>query len=256
MDEDHARKELEMFKAQLPNYNPEACLDALRDLIGLTLEWRDKSAAQTTPPEIQSRAEDLNCDPDADSLCAITYRDAACAHSAIGALAPFYEGVFQHEFAALRVALEWRKRELPKTHHRWQLEPDDFWSLSVVSEKGTKGDNPDVARTAGQLFAALAIGDKFPPDFAKVVKALFAYRNRALHNGYEWPTAARDKFAELASKSGWSDWFAWSTIGGELWISSVADDFIAKCLDTGEKMVKGFHEVRASWAGYPADWLE
>lgn len=253
-DADEANDELATFRAQFPNYDADSCHQAVKELIELAMTWLNKSAAESTPPEIQSRAEEFGGDPEVDRLHALTYRDAACTHSAIGALAPFYEGAFQHEFAALRVIFENRKRKKPNTYHRWKLAPDDFWSIAIVSEEGQRREKPDVVRTVQQLIKALGIETHFPPEHYKVVRALFSYRNYALHNGYEWPSSARDEFNTLVLREGWDDWFTWSTWGEQLWLSSVSDEFISKCVDNSAKVVEAFRAIREEWLGYKLDF--
>jgi hypothetical protein len=255
MDGENAGEERARFHAQVPNYNPELCHQAVRELVAVVRKWRDDLAAATTPADVQDRAEEFGADPETDRLHALSYQDAAYTHAAIGAVAPFYEGAFRHEFASLRVIWNARGRTKPNDYHRWKLDPRNFWSVGDVSDDGNLRSAPDVARSIKQLFTALDLDSEFPANFHKVVTALFTYRNSALHNGYEWPTEARTKFAQVATANQWDDWFGWSKWGDDLWICEVKDPFIDLCVQHGAAMTKAFSKIRATWAGWPVDFM-
>jgi hypothetical protein len=81
------------------------------------------------------------------------------------------------------------------------------------------------------------------------VNALFAFRNRALHNGYEWPMDTRHKFRNQIASSKWEAWFPLSTWGDDPWLASVTDSFVQTCLDVAGETVKGFRAVKIEQTG-------
>ena len=67
----------------------------------------------------------------------------------------------------------------------------------------------------------------------ETLAALFAYRNKMFHNGFEWPMKERHKFSEEIQRRGWPpEWFKKSTSGDQPWIFYMSADFIQHCLDT------------------------
>lgn len=231
---------------QPPPYDAATSLQVLHEILERGFTWRNELAADIAEPDFGAIPAEYQSDMLVDSMYTHTYRDAACSHAAVGALAPFFEGVFHHEFAALRDVFGGRKAV--NKCHRWRLNPDDFWSPSAVSDDGTFRENPDIARGVRQLIKALDISNYFPDEVHETVNALFTFRNCALHNGYEWPVHVRSKFFKIVSEhKQWTDWFYWSTCGGELWIVTLTDPFVSDCLKIAGATIKGFKDLRGEW---------
>jgi hypothetical protein len=246
-----------------PNYEPEAELEAIREFLHVVFSWKNELAAETAEP-ITTDNVDRDVEDHVNRLHNLVYQDAACSHAAVGALAPFFEGMFIHEFSYLR---KLHNGEPLSEHHRWKLSANHFWNPHCVSDKGTIAKKHDIVRGAMQLVKALCIDGtfqerdltvwesarytgierQFPSEMDNTLRALFTYRNRALHNGYEWPRTAREEFFKLCEDKGWADWFAWSTSGGAPWIASMKDLFILQCLDVAATASKTFELIRFDW---------
>ena len=70
--------------------------------------------------------------------------------------------------------------------------------------------------------------------------ALFTYRNRMFHHGFEWPMNERKKFDEMIREEGWPpEWFRKSESGGEPWIFYMSDQFVQHCLTTIDQVLEG-----------------
>jgi hypothetical protein len=231
--------------ARFPPYDPEICLSVVRGLLDNIFTWRNEIAAEIAEPDFDKVPSEWHGDLEDDLRYIYTYRGAAAGHAAVGAIAPFLESVFHHEFASLQCAFGERSRI--KEHHRWQLSVDDFWDPSVVADSGQKRDRPDLARGVKQLFAALDIGGRFPKEIHTTVTALFSFRNYALHNGYEWPIEARDQFAKLITSNKCERWFVWSKWGGDLWILCARDLFFTESLEMTKQTIQAFQAVRNAW---------
>ena len=84
-----------------------------------------------------------------------------------------------------------------------------------------------------------------PSDFAPTIKALFLYRNRMFHLGFEWPPKARENFAKTVRESEWpTDWFGKATIDDQPWMFYMSKTFIAHCLTSIEQIAIGINEFR------------
>jgi hypothetical protein len=83
-----------------------------------------------------------------------------------------------------------------------------------------------------------------PPRFSEVTAALFAYRNHALHGGYEWLEEYRLRFAKRVETDGWAEWFVFSTIDNKPWMASMAEAFIEECFRLAFGMIEAFDNNR------------
>ena len=117
-----------------PDFDGATALDALRQLIETIYKWRDGLSASVT--SLDGIPDQYVDDVYVDRAHRFVYQDVACCNSAIGSIAPFIEGLFLHECARLRVRFSDNKQI--NDHHRWNLEPDDFWTPSIVSDRRTK----------------------------------------------------------------------------------------------------------------------
>ena len=164
------------------------------------------------------------------------YREAACSHAAVGALAPFIEGLLVRFFICLRKRDE--SAQDRAVHHRGKLASDAFWDPHKASEKGKLCPKDDLMRGTRQLVEALALSESLPHATLSTIDAMLVYRNRALHCGYEWPIEDRRKFVDTVHEKGWGEWFTWESIDGDPWIISMQDRFIREnCLAAARKLL-------------------
>ena len=77
-----------------------------------------------------------------------------------------------------------------------------------------------------------------PDDLRPTLEAMFEYRNKMLHCGFEWPRAEVERFDKR--RKAWPiEWFVHSSVGGRPWIFYMSRSFISHCLDTAEAIVQG-----------------
>ena len=205
----------------LRQYDLEAQLLAIRDLVRRNHQSDEALAAQ-----IKALDAEIRKSPDEhvyhlqdcwiDRLHNSVFQDAAHSMSAVGMLAPFVESLFVAVFNGLRKDPDGPPVALRGKGHR-----------SVV--EGIKCHS-----TSNRL-------EPFLPDgYAKTLSALFAYRNKMFHNGFEWPMKEREKFSEEIQKRGWPpEWFKKSTSGDQPWIFYMSAEFIQHCLDTIDQALEG-----------------
>ena len=102
--------------------------------------------------------------------------------AAVGMIAPFVESLFREAFREFD--REWQRGDMVRN------------LLNSISEMG--------------------LGKYMPEDLEFTLTALFEYRNRMLHSGFEWPREVRESFDRRLENSGWPvEWFSRATIDDE-----------------------------------------
>lgn len=159
------------------------------------------------------------------------FQGAAHSMAAVGMLAPLIESVFCGGFETIRE--EFFEDDSPydaHQHGRWQSATKNQWDSHFVYERGKQ--RKDLVTGILQLAEAVGLHAYLPTDLKPMMKALFAYRNKMFHWGFEWPPEERDAFEKHIAAEKWpSDWFAKATQGGEPWIFYLTDAFVDHCID-------------------------
>ena len=139
------------------------------------------------------------------------YQDAAHSTAAVGMLAPFVESSFREAFREF--GREWQEKDMVRN------------LLKSISEMGW--------------------GKYMPEDFAVTLTALFEYRNKMFHHGFEWPPEMRKSFARRIETSGWpSKWFSSASTGDDPWMFYMTDTFIDLCIDKIQKIAIGIEKLK------------
>lgn len=170
-----------------------------------------------------------------NNLCLTSfYQSAAHSMAAVGMLAPLVESIFYQVF--LRIGLFYSDgSELPNPERfRWNL--DDRWDCHfVLNSENLK--NKDVVKGIMQLSEVVGLKPYLPQNLKPKLYALFGYRNKMFHCGFEWPEEDRRKFAERIQNDKWpDDWFSNIPIGGNPWIFYMTDKFILDWLSEIEQI--------------------
>ena len=134
------------------------------------------------------------------------YQSAAHSMAAVGMLAPLAESIFGGVFKAV----------------------------------GRKKPNRNLANNIMSLVddESLGLREYMPDDLRQTLDALFLYRNKMFHYGFEWPTSQRQAFADRLPE--WPEgWFDMATTDGEPWIFYMSRAFISHCIDTVENVHRG-----------------
>ena len=134
------------------------------------------------------------------------YEDVALSLAVTGVIAPFIESVFKAYC---------RKRGRPLPHSDLGKEIMKFVNNT---------DN--------------GIKRYMPKDLCTTLDALFIYRNKALHYGFEWPPGQRRKFS--TNVSNWpSGWFRKITSGDDTRMFYMSPEFADICVDTAAAVLTG-----------------
>ena len=228
-----------------PHFDGQTAATTLRQLLDCVFTWRNGLAAKLAEPVMDNVPPEYANDLHADRCHSFAYQDVACCNAAVGSIAPCFEGLLLHEFGTLRSLFADSKPI--NGYHRWKLPHDEFWVPSIVSEKGTKHDKPDIMRGFKQLIKALDLSAHFPDGKLKTLNALFRFRNYALHQGYEWPPESRTRFSKAVAEEEWEDWFSVAKWGDELWLVYTTNTFVSECLDLFDYFLAVFHEIHNKW---------
>jgi len=114
-----------------------------------------------------------------------------------------------------------------------------FWDCHFVCNAKRNGKcQKALVQGIFELADVVELTAHLPPGLRVMLEALFLYRNKMFHNGFEWPEAERRAFAENAKK--WPGWFRNSLHGGEPWIFYMSDEFMTHCLQMIDKLLDSF----------------
>ena len=137
------------------------------------------------------------------------YQDAAHSMAAVGMIAPFIESLFRAYFRSIG-------KDLPKGN---------------------------LVRNIVKRMEEVGMEEYMPTDLEPTLSALFAYRNKMFHGGFEWSSERLKGFERQLSENCWPlDWFSWAISGDEPWMCYMTSDFISHCLDMAAGLIRGIEE--------------
>ncbi|MCY4556441.1 MAG: hypothetical protein OXF79_08705 [Chloroflexi bacterium] len=224
----------------IEEYDLEAQLLAIRGLVkrnsesDKALEEEIKALGAEIPKHTDEYADYMQ-DSWIDHLHGSVFQDAAHSMSAVGMLAPFVESLFVAIFSGLRAD---RRPVDGALDDRAAALHGDFWNPRYVFEGSQR--RRDVVKGIGQLSESTGLTAYLPASLPKTLSALFEYRNKLFHNGFEWPMVERERFGNSIRQNQWpSEWFSQSTSDGEPWIFYMSPEFIQHCLATIDEVLAG-----------------
>lgn len=222
----------------LSNMDYEAQLLAVHALLR-----RQKGAEQDEIVEIEAFAKRTSglrnqraVDEWVDHLHASVYQKAAHSMAAVGMLAPLFESILCQSFSGIRRSFE--TNSIPfSSHPRWKLITKEQWDCHYVfTQSGGKKKN--LVKGVLQLADATGLTAHLPNDLRPTLQALFEYRNKMFHFGFEWPTVERERF-QMQTADWPSDWFATATEDHKPRIFYLTDTFINHCLTIIDSVLGG-----------------
>ena len=161
----------------------------------------DEAARQT-----RGRANEYATDVYVELAEMSCYQAAAHSMAAVGMIAPLIESVFRAAFRSLG-------KDLPQ----WNLVNN---IVKRAEEVGMKA--------------------YLPADLEPTLSALFTYRNKMFHGGFEWSPEELQRFERRLDENRWRpDWFSRATVDGEPWMFYMTSSFVDHCLEMAEQVIKG-----------------
>ena len=165
------------------------------------------------------------------------FQDAAYSMAAVGMLAPFVESLFVSIFSGLREH-DQSNNNTSRDDPRIAASQNEFWDPHFVIDKS--GQRRDLVAGIGQLACTTGLSEYLPSGYDRTLSALFGYRNKMFHLGFEWPMEERIKFDERVRSGKWpANWFQSSRTDGEPWIFYMSAEFIRHCLTTIDEVLEG-----------------
>ena len=238
----------------LPDLDYEAQLYAIRDL--LQCHMRADQLLCEEIKEIEAHVRQLSgirnqqaVDEWVDRMHASVYQDAAHSMAAVGMLAPLVESIFHQAFLETRVYYVSHSMHLP-SHPRCQEAGKDEWDCHFVWNNGRR--NKNLVEGIFQLADAIGLTPHLPASIQPKLKALFVYRNKMFHHGFEWPVDERSKFVKLIQCERWPDtWFNAAISGGHPWIYYMTETYISDCVSVIEQIIDAIgcfaRQLRSDW---------
>lgn len=226
----------------LRDFDIEAQLIAIRDLLR-----RNEEADERVDQKISEYAEQMNAANGeqeyfldllyVDECHSSVFQDAAHSLAAAGMLAPLIEGYFTAAYPNIAEELDLSTRALGGGV-RSARSVAQYWDPHFVFHQN--GTGKDIVGGITQLAESIGLSSEFPDDYQPVFKALFLYRNKVFHHGFEWPMDERNRFKQAVVESKWpAEWFSKATSNNEPWIIYMSSTFIEKCLSTFELCLEG-----------------
>lgn len=175
-----------------------------------------------------------------DRLNHSVYVDAAHSMAAVGMLAPLVESLFFQCFQGIG------RRFFPALfpndeHERWSRTYAAQWDCHFVIKRGRV--KRGLVEGIMQLAEATGLDKRLPSDLKATLSALFAYRNKMFHLGFEWPLEERASFEKTIADNLWpKEWFLKATSGESPWIFYFSKVFTNHCLATIDKVLDGISE--------------
>jgi hypothetical protein len=178
-------------------------------------------------------------DESGENFYAMVYQGAAHSMAALGMIAPMYESMFFQAFQGIREVFRRTGVSLPAHARDGITKSDDFWDCHLVySERAKYKTRPDLVEGIVELADAIEL--TLPDGLESLLQALFSYRNKMFHCGFEWPKNECLRFAKRIEEKNWEGWFDRSEHGEEPWIFYMSDDFIKRCLEMIDKVLDAF----------------
>ena len=142
-----------------------------------------------------------------DRLHGSIFQDATHSMTAAVIIVPFVESLFVSIFNRLCTH---DAVNIATSKHSAFASEKNFWDphYSIIDGRLRKGPLVDgVIR----LSDTTGLAAYLPRDLKTVLTALFSYRNKVFHHGFEWPTCERENFCGRIAEEDWEDWFSYSS---------------------------------------------
>jgi len=197
----------DMAMVVLPNLDYEAQLIAISDLLRRHDEADTHTATQIKElEEFARKSTGLSnaraVDEWVELLHGSTYQDAAHSMAALGMLAPLIESLFRQAFQGIRASYYGADVIPPCPARSGMDKASEFWDCRLLYNPDTKRKNTDLVPGIMQLAEAIDLTPHLPGDLLPILKAVFRYRNRMFHFGFEWPSKECANFAKDIADEG------------------------------------------------------
>jgi hypothetical protein len=168
-----------------------------------------------------------------DHMHAATFQGAAHSMAAVGMLAPLVESMFKCAFPAIRDRLIDARDSLVDAV-RPNMPAGRRWDCRFARSGGQ-----DLVRGVVELLDDTGLSANLPADLKPTLGALFGYRNKMLHCGFEWPEDERRLFGDRIAREWPSHWFKSATTDELPWMFYMSESFVDHCVATIDEIIVG-----------------
>ena len=230
----------------LPDLDYEAQLLAIEDLLRRHKKDDDQTAAQIKEVEEFARRttglrNEHAVDEWIDLLHGSTYQGAAHSMAAIGMIGPLIESLFYQAFQGIR-AVYYGVNVIPPGSARSAIrDADKFWDCHLVyNPKQKRKYQTDLVLGIIELAGIVSLKEHISEDLLSMLPALYRYRNKMFHFGFEWPGRECEAFAGEIAKAGWQHWFSTATRDNVPFIFYMTEEFVQESLGAVHELLNGF----------------
>jgi hypothetical protein len=231
-----------IFSLDLP-FDPDSQLLAIHSLLARNRNADDELVAEIKASEEHAKQltgiwNDRAVEEWIELLHGSVYQDAAHSMSAVGMLAPFIEAVLSHCFAAIGAKC-FASGSPPSRHDRRKSKLQRVWDCHYVLDAGRF--RKDLVGGAKQLAEEIGLHKYLAAETWLTLRALYTYRNKMFHNGFEWPRRERKSFQAQWRAENWPPtWFSLAKSDGEPWVFYMTNEFIECCVDAANRILDAF----------------
>jgi len=90
------------------------------------------------------------------------------------------------------------------------------------------------------LAGAVGLKPHIPNELLSMLPALYRYRNKMFHFGFEWPARQCMSFSKEITKKGWQPWFSSATRDDVPFIFYMTEAFVQASLASVHELLNGF----------------
>ncbi len=242
----------------LPDLDYEAQLVAIADLLRRHKEEDARTAAQIKEvEEFAHRTTGLRNEHAVDEwielLQGSTYQEAAHSMAALGMIAPLIESLFYQAFQGIRMVYYGADVIPPGSPRSAIGDVHKFWDCHLAYDAQKMKCRKDLVLGIIELADAIGLKSQIPQHLLSMLPALYRYRNKMFHFGFEWPEHECKSFAKEIAKEGWQLWFSSATRDDVPFIFYMTEPFVQACLAAVYELLTGFGAYCVSKRGTDAE---
>jgi hypothetical protein len=235
----------------LPDLDYEAQLVAIADLLRRNKKEDEQTAAQIREVEEFARRttglrNEHAVDDWIDLLHGSTYQEAADSMAAIGMIAPLIESLFYQAFQGIR-AVYYQVDVIPPGWPRSAMDDaDKFWDCHLIYDPKQERYKKELVLGIIDLAEVVGLKSHIPKELLSMLPALYRYRNKMFHFGFEWPARECNSFGKEIAKKSWQHWFSSATRDDVPFIFYMTEQFVRESLEAVHELLGGFGAYCAS----------
>lgn len=214
------------------HYRLTDCTEIVFELIHNVFGWRNEKNVGIAKGQFTG---EYGGDIYASAAASHMYSELCCSQLAVAAICPLFETLFYRAFA--KIGEKFDINRTTQTHPRITsktIKDDDRWNPGKVLFLSNGKFGEDIRKGTIQLLDALGYPGSLRADFA-IIDPLFWYRNRILHEGYEWKAHTATNATDMIEKEKWEIWFSPILSDNKVVGYTLNDNLVdaaLKCLET------------------------